>query len=74
MDSKMRWFIFFYRCENQRCNMYGQYGNWSEKLLSNTFVSEQVALNHDEFTAGQVSILSFNEVSESDYNNFFDKK
>lgn len=52
--------------------MYGQYGNWSKTLPSNTFVAKEVAKS-SEFKAGQVNILSFNEVTADDYNSFFDK-
>jgi hypothetical protein len=68
----MRYFIFFYKCQSQSGSMYGQYGNWSKTLPSNTFVAKEVAKSSG-FKAGQVNILSFNEVTADDYNSFFDK-
>lgn len=73
MKVKMRYFIFFYRCQNESHTMYGQYGFKAEKLPPLPAICEGVALTDTDFTAGQVAILGFNEVSKDDYNSFFDK-
>ena len=70
---KVRFFIFFYKCEDINSHMYGQYGTWSKTLPNNMYVSEQVSISNNEYKASEVNILSFNEVSEVDYNNFFNK-
>lgn len=69
----MRYFIFFYKCENNFYHNSGMYGTRTELLPSNTFVSEQIAKFEPDYTESQVNIVGFSEVAKADYDSFFDK-
>lgn len=70
----MRHFIFFYKLQNQSGHAYGQYGVWSEKLPSQSFICDEIIKQAvDFYLSREVNILGFNEVSEDDYNSYFDK-
>ena len=66
----MRYFIFFYKCQNTTSSQYGQRGYYGKSLPSLRKVSELVE-DSSAYSKSQVNILSFNEVTEEDYGNFF---
>ena len=69
----MRYFIFFYKCQDSHSMQQGQQGVAGKKLPSSKHVKMAVS-NNNTYSPDQCNILSFNEVSEEDYNSFFDKK
>ena len=69
----MRYFIFFYKCQDSHSMQHGQQGVAGKKFPSSKHVRMAVS-NNNTYSPDQCSILGFNEVSEEDYNSFFDKK
>jgi hypothetical protein len=68
----MRYFIFFYRCQNRTSTQYIERGHVGTKLPSTNFM-QRIISDGNNYNFGQCAILSFNEVSEEDYNSFFSK-
>lgn len=66
----MRHFIFFYKCTTDRTNQYGQQGFVSDELPSCLRVAEAIASSSD-YSKNHVNIIGFNEVTKSDYINWF---
>ena len=69
----MRYFIFFYRCEDKFSHQYGQQGYYSDTLPSFLDIFNMVAESSD-YSEEEVNILSYNEVSEEDYYNYFNSR
>jgi hypothetical protein len=69
----MRYFIFFYRCQDSQSTQYGQQGVAGKKFPTSKLISVAISDNNT-YLPSQCTILGFNEVSEEDYNSFFDKK
>jgi hypothetical protein len=69
----MRYFIFFYRCQDYKSIQYGEQGYIGECLPSSAIISVFISDNTG-FTPPKCALLSFNEVSKQDYNSFFEKE
>jgi hypothetical protein len=69
----MRYFIFFYRCQDEKSKQYGEQGYIGEILPSSAVISKFIADN-TRYTPNKCALLSFNEVSEQDYNSFFGRE
>lgn len=69
----MRHFIFFYKCANGVSFQYGQHGRKGNVIPSFASVTESIASNNT-YSKSNVNILGFNEVSGSDYDNWFDNQ
>jgi hypothetical protein len=69
----MRYFIFFFMCQNGRATQHGQQGVAGKKLPRSELIIAAISDNNT-YLPSQCAILGFNEVSEEDYNSFFDKK
>jgi hypothetical protein len=66
----MRHFIFFYKRSNNKSHQYGTCGVHSETLPKARDVFKSLA-NTSDFKEGDCAILSYNEVTEEDYESFF---
>ena len=71
-ESAMRYFIFFYKCRNRNSTQYIQAGHIGTKLPSSKSMQHEVS--NDSYSYGDCNMLSFNEVSEEDFNSFFDRE
>mgnify|MGYP003654556786 CR=1 FL=1 len=69
----MRHFIFFYKLTNNKSYQYGNCGWHSEKLPRHSDVCH-FATKFESYTENQCSLLGYNEVTEEDYDSFFDKE
>ena len=69
----MRYFIFFYKCQDIHSIQHGQQGVIGKKFPSSKIIKIAISDNNT-YLPDQCDILSFNEVSEEDYNSFFDNK
>jgi hypothetical protein len=69
----MRYFIFFYKNTDSTSHQYGNCGWHSEKLPRHSDVCD-FATRHGGYAAKQCNLLGYNEVTEEDYDSFFDKE
>ena len=68
----MRHFIFFYKLTDSTSSQYGNCGFHSEKLPRHSDVC-RFAAKHGSYAESECNLLGYNEVTEEDYNSFFEK-
>ena len=69
----MRHFIFFYKLTDSTSHQYGNCGFHAEKLPRHSDVCH-FATKYNEYAAKQCCLLGYNEVTEEDYDSFFEKE
>jgi hypothetical protein len=68
----VRYFVFFYSCNNGKTSSFGEQGLRLNHFPSSNLVNKHIVSNAPGYSKGQIQIKSFNELTETDYNSWFE--